>query len=334
MQLAAGSAKTQAVLYREMLEEAELAEELGFDSVWIAEHHFAEDGMCPSPLIAASAIAARTSTIRIGTAMLLLPLYRPVQVAEDVAVLDNICGGRLILGVGTGYRPEEFGGRGEARKGRGRRMEEQIRILLEAWTRDSFSFSGADYQVPEISVAPKPFQKPHPPIWMGASTGAGLLRAARWAESIVASSRHHLNDVKSHFARYRDHLRELGKAPKHCAVIREVYVAETQARAEEEARGPIMQVNAALFGKYAGVQPTTDDQGRRVADAASMTWEGYRERLMVGTPDHVIGEIEKYQREAGMDYLIATMDFPAADRNHTLKSMRLFAREVMPHFRK
>jgi len=113
---------TQAQIYREMLEEVGAGEDLGFDSAWLVEHHFLADGLCPSPLVAAAAMAARTRRMTIGTSMYLLPLHRPVQSAEDVAVLDNLSNGRFILGVAAGYRPEEFAGYEEERSGRERRM--------------------------------------------------------------------------------------------------------------------------------------------------------------------------------------------------------------------
>src|SRR6516162_6269249 len=176
---------------------------------------FKEDGECPSVLLAASAMAARTSKIKIGTAMLLLPLHRPVRVAEDVAVLDNIANGRVIVGVAAGYRPIEFEGLEEARKGREARMEEQLEILINAWTRDSFAHNGRHYQFPEISVMPKPAQKPHPPIWIGASTEGGFRRAAKWAEALCSSPRHHLSDLKNHYASYRRYLRVRAQGNLH-----------------------------------------------------------------------------------------------------------------------
>lgn len=334
MQLPPDSSKTHADLYNEMLDTVVLAEELGFESAWLAEHHFQDDGICPSLLVTASAMAARTKKINIGTSMFLLPLYRPVTVAEDVAVLDNISRGRAILGVAAGYRPNEFAGRGEERSGREKRMEEQLEILIKAWTRDSFSHDGAHYQIPETSVTPKPAQKPHPPIWMGASTKAGCRRTAQWASSIVASPRHHLNEIRGHFALYRDYLPQFNKQPEHFAVIREIYVAETQAKAEAEARDAIMYIHAGMYGKYASVRPLTDDQGRPVTGGeASTTWDTHKQRFMVGTPDFIIKEIERYQRELGMDYLIGWMDFPGVDPAVTRKSMRLFAEKVMPHFK-
>ncbi|MGD9653531.1 MAG: LLM class flavin-dependent oxidoreductase, partial [Candidatus Dadabacteria bacterium] len=120
-------------LYPEMLEEISLADQMGFDSAWLTEHHFLEDGYCPSSLVAAAAIAARTKNIRIGTGVLLMPLHDPVRVAEDAAVVDLISGGRLILGIGLGYRQEEFSAFGRTLKQRRGRMEESIEILQKGW---------------------------------------------------------------------------------------------------------------------------------------------------------------------------------------------------------
>jgi alkanesulfonate monooxygenase SsuD/methylene tetrahydromethanopterin reductase-like flavin-dependent oxidoreductase (luciferase family) len=333
MQLPAGSSKTHADLYREMLEQITVAEELGFESAWLAEHHFLEDGICPSLLVTASAMAARTSRMKIVTGMYLLPLYRPVQSAEDVAVLDNIAGGRFILGVAAGYRPEEFAGRGEERSGREKRMEEQLEIMIKAWTTDSFSFEGQYYRVPTLSVTPKPCQKPHPPIWSGASTRGGCRRAAKWGSALVASPRHHLNELKEHFRVYREFLQRYGKKADAVPVIREVYVAETTAQAEEEARDGIMYLHAGIYGKWSAVRPLRDDRGQLVTDPTAVTFDSHRERFIIGDPDHCAREIEKYRAELGMDYLVCWMHFPGADPRKTERSMRLFAKEVMPRFR-
>ena len=176
----------------------------------------------------------------IGTSMYLLPLHRPVQSAEDVAVLDNLSNGRFVLGVAAGYRPEEFAGHGEERSGREQRMEEQLDIVIKAWTTDSFSHNGRYYKIPETSVTPKPVQKPRPPIWIGASTRAGVRRAAQWAYALVASPRHHIAELKQHFAIYGEYLQRFGKHPSCVPVIREVYCAPTTAQAEAEACAGVM----------------------------------------------------------------------------------------------
>jgi alkanesulfonate monooxygenase SsuD/methylene tetrahydromethanopterin reductase-like flavin-dependent oxidoreductase (luciferase family) len=334
MQLPPGSSKTHADLYREMLDQIKMAEDLGFESAWLAEHHFLPDGICPSLLIAASAMAARTSRMKIVTGMYLLPLHRPVQSAEDAAVVDNISGGRLIFGVAAGYRPEEFAGHGEERSGREKRMEEELEIMIKAWTTESFSFSGKHYQLKDLSVTPKPFQKPHPPIWFGASTKGGFRRAAKWGSALVASPRHHVNELKEHYRVYRDFLREYGKQASEVPVIREVFVAETTAKAEAEARDGVMYLHAGMYGKWAKVRPLRDDKGDLVKDPSEVTFESHRERFIIGDPDHCIREIKKYQSGIGMDHLVCWMQFPGIDPRKTEKSMRLFVKEVMPHFQK
>ena len=334
MQLRPGSGQTHAQLYREMLDQIVIAEEIGFESAWLVEHHFLEDGICPSLLVTAAAMAARTSKLTIGTSMYLLPLHRPVQTAEDVAVLDNIAAGRFIFGVATGYRPEEFAAYEEQRSGREPRMEEQLDLMIRGWTTERFSFSGQYYQVEDLSITPKPVQQPHPPIWIGASTRGGVRRAAQWGSALVASPRHHLNELKEHYRMYRQQLQRFNKTASATPVIREVYVAETTAQAEEEAREGIMYLHAGMYGKWANVRPLKDDRGELVKDPASVTFDTHRERFIIGDPDHCIREIEKYQQELGMDYLLCWMQFPGVDQAKTVRAMRLFAKEVMPHFQK
>jgi alkanesulfonate monooxygenase SsuD/methylene tetrahydromethanopterin reductase-like flavin-dependent oxidoreductase (luciferase family) len=277
-------------------------------------------------------MAARTSRLTIGTSMYLLPLHRPVQTAEDVAVLDNIANGRFIFGVATGYRPEEYAGYEEQRTGRERRMEEELEILIKSWTTDRFSFAGQHYHLENLSVTPKPHQKPHPPIWIGASTRGGVRRAAQWGSALVASPRHHINELKTHYSWYRQQLQRFNKTAIATPVIREVYVAETTQQAEDEARDGIMYIHGGMYGKWSNVRPLRDDQGRLVENPATVTFDSHRERFIIGSPDHCIREIERYQRELGMDYLICWMHYPGADHHKTLRAMRLFAKEVMPHF--
>jgi alkanesulfonate monooxygenase SsuD/methylene tetrahydromethanopterin reductase-like flavin-dependent oxidoreductase (luciferase family) len=324
---------TQAQIYREMLDQIVLGEELGFHSAWLVEHHFLADGICPSPLVVAAAMASRTRRMTIGTSMYLLPLHRPIQSAEDVAVLDHLSNGRFILGVAAGYRPEEFAGHGEERSGRERRIEEQLDIMIKAWTTETFSHQGRYYQIPETSVTPKPVQKPHPPIWIGASTRGGVRRAARWADALVASPRHHISELKQHFAIYGEYLQQFGKHASCVPVIREVYCAPTTAQAESEARDGVMYIHGGMYGKWAGVRPLRDDSGELVKDPATVTFESHRERFIIGSPDHCVREIQRYERELGMDHLMCWTQFPGVDADKTIASMRLFAKEVMPNIK-
>src|SRR5262245_36536851 len=143
-------------LYAEVLEQLAWAETIGYDDVWLTEHHFVDDGHAPSPLVQAAAIAARTKKIRIGTAVLLLPLYNPVRVAEDGATVDILSGGRFELGVGIGYRVEEFAGLGISRAERAGRMNEGLEIIRRLWDGESVSFRGKHFRLAGACLTPMP----------------------------------------------------------------------------------------------------------------------------------------------------------------------------------
>lgn len=172
--------RDQSALFKTQLDQIVWAESIGIDSIWLTEHHFWEDGYLPSPLTLAAAIAARTSRVRIGTSVLLPMLYHPVRLAEDAAVIDAISGGRLELGTGLGWAGAEYDTYGVDAKTRVSRLRETIDILKLAWSDDTLQFKGKHFDVGPINVTPKPVQKPHPPLWGGATTPQGGARVGRW----------------------------------------------------------------------------------------------------------------------------------------------------------
>ena len=174
-------------LYREMVEDACYAEALGFSHFWLTEHHFWYDGYCPSLIVGAAAVAARTSRMRVGTSMLLLPLHDPLRVAQAAAMADIVSGGRFDLGVAVGYRHAEFDAFGVARSDRGARMEEALDILHLAWTTDRFSYHGRFFDYEDVSVTPKPLQRPIP-IWIGGWAERVVRRAARRGLNLMGPS--------------------------------------------------------------------------------------------------------------------------------------------------
>ena len=200
-----------AQFYEEMFQQIEYAEELGFDTVWLPEHHFSpDDGYDPNPLTVAAAIAARTERIKIGTWLLLLPLHNALEVAEQAALVDIISGGRLQLGLGLGYRKEEFDAFGIARRARAGRMEEGLEVIRRALGNEQFSFKGRHYNIENGSVYPKPIQQPLP-LWVGARSEPAARRAARHDASLL------LIDVggnaKATYDVYAETLRERGRDP-------------------------------------------------------------------------------------------------------------------------
>ena len=173
-----------AELYAQTLEQISHAEELGFDQIWTSEHHFIDDGYSPSLLPICAAIAARTTRVRIGTNVLLLPLHNPLRVAEDAATVDVISNGRFDLGVAVGYRVEEFETFGVDRHHRGRMVDEAVMVIRRAWDEDSFSFEGRYYSYPNVMLTPKPVQQPCP-IWIGGLTEPAIRRAGRLGDGVL-----------------------------------------------------------------------------------------------------------------------------------------------------
>jgi probable F420-dependent oxidoreductase len=172
-------------VYAETLEHIQLAEAVGFDDVWTTEHHFIEDGYSPSILTLCAAIAARTSRVGIGTRVLLAPLYNPMRLAEEAATVDVLSGGRLILGVGLGYRDEEYAGLGIPTGARGQRLEEIVSVLRQAWGPGPVDFSGRFFSYGGVEVTPKPVQQPIP-VWIGGGSPVTARRAARIGDGLLA----------------------------------------------------------------------------------------------------------------------------------------------------
>ncbi|MFN2614419.1 MAG: LLM class flavin-dependent oxidoreductase [Actinomycetota bacterium] len=169
--------RTPGELYRDTLDLAARAEEVGFASIWLAEHHGAADSYNPSLLPMLAAIGARTRRMELGTAVMLAPFHDPIRVAEDAAVVDQISGGRMNLGLGLGWAPHEYKMFGVDPKGRGKRLDEFVNVCNAAWTQDRFSFRGEFFDLDDASVMPKPVRKI--PIWLGGNEERALRRAAR-----------------------------------------------------------------------------------------------------------------------------------------------------------
>ena len=179
------SVRPHSEIYARGLEIAQAAEALGYDGIWLAEHHFSNYGYLSRPLIMATHLAAKTSRIRIGTAVVVLPLHNPLMVAEEAATIDLLSEGRFDLGLGRGYQQYEFQRLGLDLKDSRARWEEAIEIVTRAFTEDSFSFQGEHFSFPETTVLPKPFQKPHPPIWVVGQSPESIDGAVRRGFNVV-----------------------------------------------------------------------------------------------------------------------------------------------------
>ncbi|MBM4256022.1 MAG: LLM class flavin-dependent oxidoreductase [Deltaproteobacteria bacterium] len=323
-------------LYRKHLDLTVTAEELGFDTIWLTEHHFVEDGYSSSLLPIAAAIAARTKKIRIGTFVLLLPLHNALRVAEDAATVDIISNGRLDLGLGQGYRVDEFSGFHIPRKERGSRLEEGVEVIRRAWTEKNWSLDGKYNQLKNITVIPNVVQKPHPPIWLAARGPKSIARAARNGYHLMGTGGADQQQM------YDAALQENGKPVDdfHVAQLRTVFVATRREKAWDDAEEGVHHM-LSCYGKWfteANDLPGDTAYGMdlprlgklRESDTAQL----FGEPLIIGTPDDAIRMIEDYQQRTRVTHLVMAMPLPGVDPRKVQKSMELFAKEVMPYFRK
>ncbi len=316
-------------LYAEMLDEISAADQMGFDSAWLTEHHFLKDGYCPSLLVTAAAIAARTQRIRIGTGVLLMPLHDPVRVAEDAAVVDLISGGRLILGIGLGYRPEEFAGFGRSLGERRGRMEESIEILNRSWGEEPFNFKGKYHNLENISVTPKPVQKPIP-IWIGAFTEPAIRRAARIGAPLFVPAIGIIPIVKYLFDMHSSFLKEYGRNPDEFEkpLVREIYISDQKSDKIWEK----IKENVTYTAKgYASWGSMVDRQGNLLSDPNDpVLYDIAREQSIIGTPEECVEAIVRYREELPVNNLICRFKFPGISHEEAMRSMKLFTEKVLP----
>jgi probable F420-dependent oxidoreductase len=313
--------------YRDALEEVVRAEDLGFDSVWMEEHHLVVDHYWPSPLTVLAGFATRTSRVTLGTDILVAPFYHPVRLAEDVTMVDVMSGGRFVLGVAIGYKPDEFALYGADLEKRGARFEEQLAIVKGLWTRESFAFKGAYYQV-EGKLEPKPVSSPHPPVWIGGWGEITLRRAATLADNWIPGPTAELPRLLEGKRRFLANRQAAGlTAPiTDWPLTRDVIIADTEAEARELAERHIM---ISYRREYAGgwKHPFIDASIATDLDTVK------KDRFLIGSPDQVIRDLRPFVEQYGMTHLICRLFFPGMPHRHIMRELTLLAKEVLPAFR-
>ncbi|HRF47410.1 MAG TPA: LLM class flavin-dependent oxidoreductase [Anaerolineales bacterium] len=314
--------------FQEALAEAVLGEELGFDSVWLEEHHGIRDHYWPSPLLALAGIATRTSRVLLGTDIVVLPFYHPVRAAEDAALLDVMSNGRAIFGAAIGYRPPEFELYGVSLDDRGARYAEMLTIIKALWTQESVDFAGRFYAI-KGTIEPKPARPI--PIWLGGWGELSLKRAAQLGDAWVPGPTASLEKLLAAQSQYRAALVAAGKDPASVPtpLTREVVIAETREQAWDLAEKYVM-VN--YRDEYGGgwKHPLIGSQDQTpVNQLAALT----RDRFIIGDPDDCVRAIRRFSEAFGVDHLICRLYFPGMPHEHIMRELGLLAREVFPAFR-
>ena len=312
--------------FEETLRECERAEAAGFDSIWLGEHHN-NPVLYPAPLIGLAAVASRTRSIGLGTGVLLLPLYHPVMVAEEGAMVDVISGGRLILGVGAGYAPEEFAAFGCSLKERGSRLEESASLLHRLWSEENVTHRGKHYQVDHATIMPRPVQRPRPPIWFGAWAEPAIRRAARLGDAWFVGPSANLNEIAPCVRLYENACREIGKGGGEVALFRYVFVASSTKEAISAAGEPFIQAFERMYFRWP--HPVVK------RPAGHLTIERLAEdRIIFGDPATCVKEIIRFRNELSAKNLVCRFSVPGISRDACQTSLDLFTREVMPALRR
>jgi alkanesulfonate monooxygenase SsuD/methylene tetrahydromethanopterin reductase-like flavin-dependent oxidoreductase (luciferase family) len=325
-----GDPRSDVELYAEAIELAVVAEDLGFDSVWTSEHHFVDDGYLPSVLALSAAIAARTDRVAIGTALLLAPLLDPVRVAEDAAVVDLVSGGRLILGVGLGWREEEFEGLGVRLEERGRRLEDAIVVYRQAWSGELVR-GGVLLRYPGVPVRPLPARPGGPPLWVGAMSDPAVRRAGRLGDGFMATEVT-ASSLGEQVALARQARAEAGGVDDLAISVH----LPTFAWHGLDAWDRVRDHHRYVAWKYddmdeargrAGPPPSPPPMG-------SPQEEALREQILLGEPAEVATRIAALADAAGGDlHFIARLYWPGMDPGVQREAMAIFAEEVIPELR-
>lgn len=324
-----------------------LSEELGYDSVWLTEHHFTEYGISVSPLALAAAVASRTRRVSIALAAAILPFHDPIRLAEEVAFVDILSRGRLRVGVGRGNRPIEFAGYRVPQEESRERFGETLEVMIQAWTSERVSYNGKFFRLEGIPVQPKPYQSPHPPILVVAVSPETVVFAARHGWPILNSV---LVGPVSQIVRHRDlyvsTLSEAGRSEAEIrnalqlwGVSRHIHVAPTDQEAWREAEPAERWYQKALRRflvpeNIEAAPPALQPQFRAAAERlAKASWEDLlRETVLFGSPERVADGVREMQ-QLGVGELLCWMNFGGLPYDKVERSLRLFAEKVMPHFR-
>ena len=343
MQLVSGGGgRTESEVYRDNLEIACMAEDLGFDSLWVAEHHFTDYGLVANIMQYLTAVAVKTERIRLGAAVVVTPLHNPIRIAEEASFLDVISNGRLDLGVGRGYQPREFAAFGQSMDESRGRFDESIAFLRKAWESvEPFDWDGEFFSGQQIAILPRPIQNPHPPLWLACVSPTTFDMGGEKGWRIMTSPNFTpLNIVKDNFARYSVALTAHDPANFNFPIMQQVYVGETDEAAYDEPQESCM----AYFQKLGSLLP----QEVKGEASGGQSYEQFRKTkrkmsdlrydylfengVTFGSTKRVIERLQFLQEEVNLDYFLGWFNFGTMPQAMAKASLQRFAEEVMPIF--
>jgi alkanesulfonate monooxygenase SsuD/methylene tetrahydromethanopterin reductase-like flavin-dependent oxidoreductase (luciferase family) len=337
------SSTNPAEVYDEHIRHVQQAEQLGYKYYFIIEHQTASVSHMTAPTVYLTAVAQHTSSIRFGPMIFPLPFYHPIRLAQDVAMLDHLSRGRVDFGMGLGTSPHEFTRWAMQYSERRERSEEAMEVILKAWTEETVTHSGKYWEFDEALPQPRPYQQPHPPVWVGAHTAPSFDYAAKHNFHVAQNI-----DVDPVIAENFKYWRTAWQKQSHSGpmprafLTRAVHVAETDAKAREQAEpGLLVSLNAGSekirdsrigFGRRDGYGRASELD--RVFEGMSKSYDFWMDNglAFVGSPDTVARQLEDSQKRLGYDTFCGNFHFGPMNGKLVEKSIELFAKEVAPHF--
>jgi alkanesulfonate monooxygenase SsuD/methylene tetrahydromethanopterin reductase-like flavin-dependent oxidoreductase (luciferase family) len=317
--------RSNQTYYEEVLMIAEWAEELGFDSFWLGEHHFYWYGALPSPPMLIAALGQRTRKIRLGPAVSVLPFHHPLMLAEEYAFADNLCGGRLNFAIGSGFSPIEYNTFGISIEEAKERYWETFDVISKAWTQDKFSHKGKFYQIENGSLHLKPLQKPMPPTWVAASSDETLTKAGELGLSIMGipfARSGTILEVKEKNDIFKEsYLRAGHKEEPDIIVALHVYLHENEDSAITSAR--------VYYERILDYLRISRRPGAKVPDFDTVN----RERLVIFSTPERAEEIFREYENIGVTHVICMVNFGGVPMPDVRRTLELMSKEVMPTFR-
>lgn len=326
--------------YGATFELARIAEDAGFDTATTGHHHFMP-GIMSDPLTFLATLAVRTECLRVGTGIFQLPLHDPLQVAEQVATIDELSGGRVSLGVGLGWWALEYAAFGGSLRERGARMEEALTILKLVWTEENVGYEGRFHSFPPLTVFPRPVQQPHPPLWVAGVADAALDRAARLGDAWVCSPTQSIGRATECLGTYRAACAAHGRTPQWI-LRRYAWIAPDSAWVRDEVLPDYVR-GLVDHWRESGEDEAEKELVRRIDAGEAMPVEEIaNDRLLWGSPEQVIEQIRRYRETTGCEHLHAAfgagLPADASTVSHRgsfdelAEMIRLFGREVIPAF--
>ncbi len=342
-QLSCSGAQSPVQRYRDTLEQAVYAEALGFESVWPVEQHFISDlSILSAPLLFLAAVAERTKTLRLGIAIILLPLSHPIRMAEEIATLDVLSNGRVEFGIGRGAIPAHFSGfgipQGESRD----RFLEGVEIILAAWKNERVSYHGRFFQADNLTVVPKPVQQPHPPIRVACNSADTFELMGRLGYRIFAASQvnpyYRIKEFLSVYHEARAAAQHPSSDPDDFTLLTPLYVGENEAQIRQDMEPSVRHLlqTASLLLESAVVPEKVTAHIREVAERSRrLTYDRMSETMAIfDTPERSVERLARLHEDFKMDRTICWFN-PGGRVPHerVMRSMELFAAKVMPHFK-